>query len=96
MKKKNVDKKKVWFIDPKLPGIVRINNDRSTGILVGLKENANLVAAAPEMLEALKQVAPMAKSLMDELGNRKAVDWGLVNDCLIAVQRAVAKAEGRS
>lgn len=58
--------------------------------------NARLISAAPEMLEALKQVNPMASSLMDELGNRKAANWGLVNDCLVAVHKAISKAEGNN
>lgn len=56
---------------------------------------ANLFAAAPDMLAALKQVEPAAQSLMDELAKTKATNWGIVNDCLLAVSAAIRKAEGR-
>lgn len=49
--------------------------------------NPDLVA---ELVNALKQVDPMAKTLMDELGNRKATDWRIVNDCLCAVATALS------
>lgn len=47
-----------------------------------------------ELLEACKLVEPAITSLLDELGQRKAIDWGLVNDCLIAVSKAITRAEG--
>jgi len=56
--------------------------------------NANLIAAAPDMFNALLQVDKMAASLMDELGNRKAADWGVINTCLVDVATALAKARG--
>lgn len=45
-----------WRVDPISPGIVRINNDPTCGILVGLRDNALLVAAAPDLLEAARAV----------------------------------------
>lgn len=47
-----------WRVDNINPGVVRINNDPSCGILVGQKANAKLIANAPQMhallVESLK------------------------------------------
>jgi hypothetical protein len=48
-----------------------------------------------DMLEALKLAEPIARTLMDELAHTKATDWGLVNDGLIKICRAIACAEGK-
>ena len=54
-----------------------------------------LRAAAPDMLAALEQVGPAMESLMDELGGRRATNWGIVNTCLCDVAAAIAKARGK-
>ena len=59
--------------------------------------NARLIAAAPDLLDAAKQM----QGLMDNLW--KAVPWGktaglradLLNEAPLALQQAIAKAEGR-
>lgn len=45
-----------------------------------------------ELVEALRQVEPMASTLMDETTGKKATKWGIVNDCLVAVKQALANA----
>lgn len=61
------------------------------------EEEAHIISAVLEMYDALKQVKPMAKTLIDEHGTGKgpATNWGIVNDCLCTVAKAIAKAEGR-
>lgn len=39
-----------WFIDPIQRGIVRFNDDPTTGILVGTAPMTRLVSAAPDLL----------------------------------------------
>ena len=58
--------------------------------------HARLIAAAPDLLEACKQVDSMAGTLMDELGKGPATNWGVVNKCLCDCARAIAKAEEKS
>ena len=57
------------------------------------KPMKNQDALVKQMLSALRKVDPLARSLMDELGNRKAANWGLINDGLVEVSRAIAAAE---
>jgi len=45
-----------------------------------------------ELVEALQRVEPMATTLMNELSGIEATQWGIVNDCLVAVRQALAKA----
>ncbi len=40
-----------------------------------------------ELEKACELAAPAMASLMDELGHRKATDWGLVNDALVKIER---------
>ena len=47
------------------------------------------------VVEALEQIEPMAASLMDELGGRKAADWGLINGTLVSVAKLVRKLRGQ-
>lgn len=56
--------------------------------------NARLWAAAPDLLAACELVEPAIVSLLDELSQTKATDWGLVNDCLCEVAKAIRKAKG--
>lgn len=53
-----------------------------------------LCKAAPDFYEACKQVQPMAQTLMDELAKKRATNWAIVNECLVAVAKAILKAEG--
>jgi hypothetical protein len=57
--------------------------------------DARLIAAAPDLLAACKEVEPAIRTLMDELGRGPATNWKLVNDCLCNVAAAIAKAEGK-
>ena len=63
-------------------------------------EFARLIAAAPEMLEALKLQKAFMANIMAKgnvnWGSTFGVDFGLMNEALIAQDRAIAKAEGRS
>ena len=62
--------------------------------------NAHLIAAAPEMLEALKLVDPVIKEIFKEQGQafrkgaKGATQWGIVNDGLVKVAKAIAQAQG--
>jgi hypothetical protein len=58
-----------------------VDGNTSKGVAMCTEENANLVAAAPELLEALK-------GALDLLG-----EFGTAN---VAWDRVVAKAEGRA
>lgn len=53
--------------------------------------NARLIAAAPEMLEALRQT-----ELQLEYLNAKFIETGTTNQLLAQVRAVIAKAEGRS
>ena len=55
--------------------------------------NARLIAAAPDLLEALKMLQKATISLMGEAVDRKAADWGLVNDAMVDATKAIARAE---
>lgn len=44
-----------------------------------------------KLLAALKLVPPMAQTLMDELGNRKATNWGIVNDALCTIKSLLSQ-----
>lgn len=58
-------------------------------------EKCPLCEAAPELLEACKLVDGIVKTLLDEAGGKKATDWGIVNDGLVTIAKAIKKAEGR-
>ena len=58
--------------------------------------DARLIAAAPDMLAALEQVASMAQTLMDELAKKRATNWGVVHTCLCDCRAAINKAKGGS
>lgn len=45
-----------------------------------------------ELVEALKLVSPIARTLMDELAQKKATNWGIVNDGLVKINKALANA----
>ena len=58
--------------------------------------NARLIAAAPDLLKAAKMVNPAIDSILGEYISKKgATNWGLVNDTLMALGTAIAKADGK-
>ena len=60
-----------------------------------VKANARLIAAAPEMLEALQEAIPALVDMRDEAKNAGAwVSEGIAEDALSAARAAVAKATG--
>lgn len=72
-----------WFVSETREGVVysEMNGDiASLTVRVEMEENAHLISAAPELLEACKAV--IAKTLKPE-------EWGQ------QVADAIAKAEGR-
>lgn len=60
----------------------------------GIIYSCPLHAAAPEMLSALESVDGVVKEILKEAGERPTgvTNWGLVNDSLVAISRAIAKA----
>lgn len=57
--------------------------------------NLSLIAAAPDLLDAARQAKAAGESLMDELVGKKATDWGVVNNAMVSLGRAIRKAEGQ-
>lgn len=59
--------------------------------------NAALIAAAPDMYEALVQMrAAMDEALREWLGKKgPAADWGIINDALCDSANALRKARGQ-
>lgn len=51
--------------------------------------NAHLIAASPDLLEALKQLQPESTGCMESM------DWRLYWDAVKVARSAIAKAEGR-
>lgn len=58
-------------------------------------DNARLIAAAPDLLEACELAEAAIKSLMDELAQQRATDWGVVNDALVKIGNARARVTGK-
>ena len=56
--------------------------------------NARLIAAAPELLEALKEIVGLANETIDGCGHRYTFDYN--SPLGRAARAAIAKAEGRS
>lgn len=84
-----------WKVDPNFPGMVRIDDDPTSGILVGLAANARLIAAAPELLEALKEA-------MGELNDYRRLlvydkeDVADLKSTISKAAAAIAKATGEA
>jgi hypothetical protein len=72
--------------------------DEGTGRTVAVSydaKDANLIAAAPELLEALKRAAPWLGKMIADGAHKNSV---LSRDCEVTlklVEAAIAKAEGR-
>ncbi len=58
--------------------------------------NARLIAAAPELLDALKRSLALIEALMPGLRHIAVKDYGEVNMVPIDAARTIAKAEGRA
>lgn len=48
-----------------------------------------------QMLNALKKVDPVVKMLLAEIRNEASADWGVVNDSLVEISKAVRAGEGK-
>ncbi|WP_159585965.1 hypothetical protein [Chelativorans xinjiangense] len=73
-------------------GICDTDNDTETR----MKANARLMAAAPDMLDALKEAEDhllWAKATLDDAGRRSVGE--AMDRCVTEIRAAIAKAEGR-
>jgi hypothetical protein len=64
----------------------------------GMVEEANacLIAAAPDLLAALKDMFKAADEVAAEfIQNKRAANWKIINDAYVRAERAIAKAESR-
>lgn len=67
----------------------------STGTLIEMKGNAHLIAAAPELLEALKALIEADHNIQENKGLRS--DQAMYRiAALDMAERAIAKAEGKN
>jgi hypothetical protein len=66
----------------------RPNDERRT--------NADLISAAPDMLEALKNADKLITQLMPGIKHIAIQDYGFLNNSLLAITAAIAKATGES
>lgn len=79
-----------WFIDKgqhhlRIRSMSSLKHEHSIALLpVGQKENALLIAAAPDLLEALKFALPLLKAY-------DSGDWA---EAVLRAQKAIAKAAG--
>jgi hypothetical protein len=58
--------------------------------------DARLIAAAPDLLAALKMLMAAYESVLPGIRYIAVQDYKLVNDAPVAAERAIAKVEGRS
>lgn len=58
--------------------------------------NARLIAAAPDMLDALKRMLAVYEALMPGLRHIAVRDYAEINDAPLAARKAIAKAEAKS
>jgi hypothetical protein len=56
--------------------------------------NAHLIAAAPELLAALKKLMVAYESVLPGIRYIAVQDYRIVNDAPVAAERAIQKAEG--
>lgn len=59
------------------------------------RANVRLIAAAPDLLAALKQLMKAYESVLPGLAKIAVQDYALINDAPVAADRAIAKAEGK-
>lgn len=58
--------------------------------------NARLIAAAPELLEALLIALPYVTDVLDDAEQLKCFEKGVVQKDYRTIRNAIAKAEGRT
>lgn len=59
------------------------------------KANAHLIAAAPELADALRATIKAVEELMTEYVSKKgAANWGIINDAMCQASTLLAKIEG--
>jgi hypothetical protein len=59
-------------------------------------EHCPLHAAAPELLEACKDMLKATDELMTEfISKKRAADWGVINQAMVDAGKAIAKARGK-
>jgi hypothetical protein len=62
---------------------------------VNAHAHANLIAAAPDLLAALKDMFKAADEVAAEfIQKKRAAKWDIINDAYVKAERAIAKAEG--
>ena len=59
------------------------------------KANANLIAAAPDMYQALKECLVLIEDLMPGVANIALQNYRRLNEAPVTGNRAIAKAEGK-
>lgn len=58
------------------------------------KENASLIAAAPELLEACEMQQRLIDDMLRFVGQMALQDYALLNEAPIKARAAIAKAKG--
>jgi hypothetical protein len=58
--------------------------------------NARLIAAAPEILESLRETTALATDALDALRKIRHVQSGALTEALRRAKAAIARAEGRN
>ena len=81
-----------WVYGPNNVPIVLMGSDSLPPTFDQVEANARLIAAAPELLEALKEV--LAAQGAGEISYRSSDGRGY--EAMLAVEAAIAKAEGRA
>lgn len=79
------------------PAVARVCK-RGIGRFAEVQANARLIAAAPELLVALRATLPLLVQLGDHIGNGPVTGPGSLGircDVIEAARAAIAKAEGR-
>lgn len=61
-----------------------------------LEANADLIAAAPELRDALRRLMAAYESIFPGVASIAVKDYALINEAPIEAARALAKAEGHS
>ncbi len=64
--------------------------------LEGDRANANLIVVAPDLLEACQLAREAIISLMGEITNQRATNWGIVNDAMVKLDKVVVKVRGNT